>query len=223
MLKEIVYLLSDEFNEAEFTTYKERNVLIITNNKYAVEMADLYNIPVVWAGCGEMLTKYAIESATDIDYNYIKRIYNRYYGYDNEIIVTKRLILRETKLEDYQTFIEIYDDEDVRKYNPPLEEKDALKAYINTVYPLYDYGLWTVVRKEDGSIIGRAGIENGDELQYMIKKNERNKGYGSECVAAIIKYAREELQMEDLRAKIHPDNLPSIKLNKKFNFKLIAD
>ena len=103
------------------------------------------------------------------------------------------------------------------------EEREYTRKYIENMYGFYGFGMWIVQRLDNGRIIGRAGLnvrEEYDDLElgYIIRKDEQKKGYAKEVCQAIIQYAVEELEVQDLNAFIHPDNTDSIKLINKLKF-----
>ena len=89
-------------------------------------------------------------------------------------------------------------DQAVRKYiapmQPTLEEEIVYtKAYVRHMYAFYDFGLWTVLKKENsgpGCVIGRAGLFPSEcldgqiEMGYMIAPECQGKGYGKEAWGA---------------------------------------
>ena len=115
-------------------------------------------------------------------------------------------------------------DKDIILYANQMR-KEQLHSYITTRYPFFEYGLWTIVDKATGTVLGRAGIEElpedyGDlagepELSYLIGKEYRGNGYASEACQAILRYAAEELEMQRIYLRTSKDNLPSQKLAEK--------
>ena len=94
------------------------------------------------------------------------------------------------------------------------------------MYPFFSYGLWTVIEKKSGRIIGRAGLENGTyrgepvlELGYMIGGAYQRRGYGLEAVRAVIEYAVTAMGAEKVYAFIHEQNCASRKLIERAGFK----
>ena len=64
-------------------------------------------------------------------------------------------------------------------------ELEYQKAYIENMYGFYEYGMWLVLSRETGKLIGRAGLEH-DELGYMIAPELWNQGYATEVCRFII-------------------------------------
>lgn len=141
---------------------------------------------------------------------------------------TSRLLIREMTLEDLDALYEIYDHEVIRYveglYENRLEEEEFTEAYIRNMYGFYGYGIW-ILQLKDGRIIGRAGISNREidngmtlEIGYVLGSRYWRQGYATEAVTAIMEYAFEELEAEDISCFIKPDNIPSANLAKKLGF-----
>lgn len=144
------------------------------------------------------------------------------------IAETKRLILREFVPEDIDSLYTIYEGNGA--FVPPLsedrdEEKAKLESYIHYVYGFYGFGLWAVVEKETGALIGRCGLSVEDidnhvelELGYMIGRPWQKKGYGLESVMAVLEYASEEIYEKRIAVRIDADNKASSALAKAAGF-----
>lgn len=96
------------------------------------------------------------------------------------------------------------------------EELEKHEAYIRYVYPFSYYGVWGIYQKETGHLIGRIGItemmlHNQPEyvLEYFIHSSYRRCGYASECVNAILHYAK-NLETDTICVCIHKQNSSSL-------------
>lgn len=96
------------------------------------------------------------------------------------------------------------------------EELEKHEAYIRYVYPFSYYGVWGIYEKESEHLIGRIGItelmlHNHPEyvLEYFIHTSYRRCGYASECVNAILHYAK-ELETDTICVCIHKQNTASL-------------
>lgn len=167
---------------------------------------------------------FVIEDPALISLDDYEHIYRRLAGLPWDILETERLILRETTMEDLDRIYEIYDDEEVRKFIEPLldrSEEDAYQRnYIDRIYGFYNIGIWSMIRKGDNVLIGRAGIEYTDkagmaELGFIVAGSCRRQGYAYEASKAIIEYARTIEDIDVVRARIRKDNLPSKNLCEK--------
>ena len=214
---------------------QNRNAICLSDQeKYCLE-AIRCGYPVIFSedhqseASTSMEIRYVIMSMDALSKNYLEEVYARFYKEPLIILVTNRCIIRETCLEDLDRLYEIYSGEGMTDFLEPLfeeheMEKTYLQSYIEHVYTYYGYGMWSILEKESGNVIGRAGIEYKEdepdslELGYLIDKSYQKKGYATEVCSAIIKYADEHLQITKLCSYIHPENNASIKLCKKLGF-----
>lgn len=172
---------------------------------------------------------YAIESFENMTINQIDRMLLRYLELPWSVLETTRCIVREMTEDDVDDLYRIYDDPDVKKYLEPLfEDREKEIGYITDYrkyqYRFYEYGFWMVIDKADNKVIGRAGLTNREgfdnvELGYVFDREYRNKGYAEEVCKAIIEYAKDELFINIIDVYVHPDNLRSINLLRKLNFR----
>lgn len=169
-----------------------------------------------------------VENLEEMDRESLELAYRRLAGLPWDILETGRCRVRETTLEDVDSFYQIYAEPSITAYMENLfadrdEEIAYTKDYIEKVYAFYGYGMWTVLEKENGAVIGRAGIiwrEGYDlpELGFVIGVPWQGKGYAYEVCKAILRYAKEELSMERMQALVKPGNEKSLRLCEKLGF-----
>jgi len=179
-----------------------------------------------FAGC-----RYAFENPFSIDTEYLERVYRRYRDIPWDILETERCYLRETTVEDVEEFFRIYADKRITQYMEDLyptieEEKAYTRKYIDNAYHFYEYGVWTIVHKETGNIIGRAGLSATDgfedpDLGYVLDTAYQGQGIALEVCSAILEYAKEYLGVEKINALVHRENEASLRLLDKLGFKKI--
>ena len=145
---------------------------------------------------------YLVERPQDIDRDSYQKIYERAAGLPWTIAETARCLVREMTVDDVESLYPLYEDEQARRFLKPLcpdhdKEREIVKAYIDKVYGLFGYGMWVVIRKSDGALIGRVGFETGRKkeapLGYLFRKDCRRQGYAFEVCDAVMRFAREEL------------------------------
>lgn len=85
------------------------------------------------------------------------------------------------------------------------------EAYRKNQYTLYEYGLWALIEKDGGQLIGKAGI-TGEELGYHIYPPFRRQGYAREACEKIIDLARGEIGLQGLLIRIKKENTASLRL-----------
>lgn len=172
--------------------------------------------------------RYGVEDVFLLEYRSYEEAYKRLAGLPWDILETDRLMVRESTVEDVEEFYRIYKDPSITLYIEDLykdreEERRYMKAYIDQVYGFYGYGLWTILLKETGQIIGRAGLSVREgyelpELGFVIDVAFQRQGYGYEVCRGILKYAKEELMFEEVQALVKEENLPSRGLLSKLGF-----
>ncbi|MEE3393338.1 MAG: GNAT family N-acetyltransferase [Lachnospiraceae bacterium] len=180
-----------------------------------------------------------ITSYEGLDEGIFKNVLRRHNGEPVIIADTRRLIIREITADDIKDLYDIYRDPEVSRYIENIDdfydrEVEKQKAYIKNYYSFYGYGLWGVVSKTSGRIIGRCGIENHridgrDEimLSYLLDTDHWGYGYALECCRAVLKFADLELHLKRIVAVIDKRNERSINtaknlsmtLEKEVNFK----
>ena len=108
------------------------------------------------------------------------------------------------------------------------EELEKFLAYIHTVYSVFGFGLCTVELTRTGEIIGWCGLEPiGDEdsplgrieLGYLIDPAFRREGYAYEACRAILDFAFNRLELDEVYAMIDEKNEASLCLARKLGFR----
>ena len=171
---------------------------------------------------------YAVEDPENLSEDYVERVYRRFRGLPWKILETERCIVRETTVEDVEAFYEIYSHPSVTEHMEGLypdveEEKQYVRDYIAKVYTFYEFGVWTVLEKSSGAVIGRAGLSCREgyeepELGFIIGVPWQRKGYAEEVCRAILQFGREELGFEKIQVLVEPENEPSLRLCRKLGF-----
>lgn len=172
--------------------------------------------------------QYGMEDIFQVAYQTYEAAYKRMAGLPWDILETEHLRVREGTVEDVEAYYRIYSSPSVTLYMEDLYEdkeleRDYMKTYIERIYAFYGYGLWSVVLKETGQVIGRAGLSvrqgfDLPELGFVIDVPHQRKGYGLEVCRAILGYAKEELAFEQVQALVDKDNFISKKLLEKLGF-----
>lgn len=168
---------------------------------------------------------YACEQPGELDADYMDKVFRRYLGLPWEILETERCFIRETVPEDADEFFGIYSAPGMTLYNdelaPELEmERQYIRDYIDKVYRFYNFGVWTILKKDTDEVIGRAGFSyregfEGPELGYVIGRPWQGQGYATEVCRALLKYGFEELGFDEVHAFVRPENEASMRLCRK--------
>lgn len=173
--------------------------------------------------------EYLIERLDEIDYEVIDMAYRRLAGIPWEILRTKRCIVRETIEEDVDSLYDIYEEPMVTEYMEKLyedreEEIAYIRDYRRRMYGFYGYGIWTILTRQEGKVIGRAGIswrEEFDvpELGFVIGVPWQGQGYAYEVCSAILNYAWKDIGFKQIQALVMEHNEKSAALCQKLGFK----
>lgn len=107
------------------------------------------------------------------------------------VLETERLILREMDEQDFNALYQIFSDPETMRHYPKPFDQDKVRYWIQwnqENYRVFGFGLWAVVLKETGELIGDCGItmQNIDgkikpEIGYHICRDHWRKGYASEA------------------------------------------
>lgn len=162
--------------------------------------------------------------------DFLEKVYRRYHNIPWDILETERTRVRETTLEDVNVFYRLYRDKELVRYTEdlypdPEQERQFIRDYQKYMYDVYGFGIWTVLEKETGEIIGRAGLAMREgfeevELGFVFGLAWQGKGYAYEVCKAILEYAREELELSKVQAFVMPDNQASVKLCERLGMHL---
>jgi RimJ/RimL family protein N-acetyltransferase len=135
------------------------------------------------------------------------------------ILETDRLYLREINESDIPALRKILQDKEVMAaYEHAFSDEEVLD-WLNrqlTRYTEDGSGLWAVILKETGTMIGQCGItlqkwdqRQVPEIGYLFQKDHWHKGYATEAAAACKKYAFERLGLSEIYSIIRDTNTAS--------------
>lgn len=135
------------------------------------------------------------------------------------ILETERLILREMVESDFSLLCNHLQDANVMyAYEHPFsdaEVQEGLEKQFHN-YKQYGFGIWAVILKESGGLIGQCGLSMqhcGDrevlEIGYIFQKEHWNKGYATEAAIACREYAFDKLDADEVFSLIRDTNTPS--------------
>jgi len=115
------------------------------------------------------------------------------------MIETPRLLLREMTQEDFDGLKAVLSDPENMKFYPKPYDDAGVQRWLDWCkmnYQCFGFGLWAIIRKEDGAFIGDCGITmqriDGwirPEIGYHIRLSCHRQGYASEAAAAVRDWA----------------------------------
>lgn len=111
------------------------------------------------------------------------------------VIETDRLILRKMTEDDFDALLSVLADSDIMEHYPYTFDEDRVKGWITKSierYKVFGFGLWAVVLKETGDMIGDCGLtmqiidgQIRPEIGYHIRRDCQRRGYASEAAKAV--------------------------------------
>lgn len=136
------------------------------------------------------------------------------------ILETARLSLREFTPEDYDALcLMLRDAETMYAYEHAFSEAEAHAWLQNQLdrYAKYGFGLWAVILKATGELIGQCGLtmqnagEFGEvvEVGYIFHRDFWHRGYASEAAVACRDHAFEKLGVPEVFSIIRVGNVSS--------------
>jgi len=94
----------------------------------------------------------------------------------------------------------------------------------------YGYGLFSVILKSEGVLIGDCGLEHMEsdgeqvaELGYDFRSDYWNRGYATEAASAVCDYALNELKLPRLISLIRIGNEASKRVSEKIGMRFVAE
>lgn len=141
-------------------------------------------------------------------------------------IETSRLQLRPFTQDDLDDLFRLYSNAEVMKYLSP-RSKEQTQASLNKHiqhWQDYNFGMWAVVYKDSGRMIGRCGLGFLDntpevELGYVFDKSYWRMGIATEAAIATLKYGFREIKLNRIVAIAHPQNIASVRVIQKAGMK----
>ena len=135
------------------------------------------------------------------------------------ILETSRLILREMTEADFDALYAVLADSDIMEHYPYTFDEQRVRGWIarnRERYETLGFGLWAVVRKENGEMIGDCGLTmqriNGKivpEIGYHIRADQQRKGYATEAARAVRDWAFANTPFRTLFSYMKYTNIPS--------------
>jgi len=136
---------------------------------------------------------------------------------------SERLIMRDWQENDSRDYLEIYNNFDVQEAGAKIcnninESIEIIRSLINLQES------WAIVLKENNKVIGSiflSDINRHDrykEIEYVISKRYQNKGFATEALKRVLKYAFTELDLLIVAVCHYPNNIKSKRVIEKCGF-----
>lgn len=149
------------------------------------------------------------------------------------MIETERLALRPVQLTDLPAMHHIFTNELGRKYlsDNQIMSHEQVQNFIAISQQTFSerhYGLWLLHKKPDGPAIGVAGLwamadEKHPELLYVLLPEFTGRGFATEAVTEIVRYAFNKLSLEYVDASCDVPNVDSIRVAERLGMTKINE
>jgi ribosomal-protein-alanine N-acetyltransferase len=140
-------------------------------------------------------------------------------------IRTRHLALVPLQSADAEVLHRIYQADGVLRYfpnttPPPLEKVGRFIESQAEHWEKFNCGNWGILPDGEAQIIGWAGLQflpelNETEVGFLMDKSFWGKGYGTEIARASLRFGFEQLDLKQIIALVHPDNLASRRVIEK--------
>ncbi len=146
------------------------------------------------------------------------------------ILTTPRLILRPMSAEDVDPLLTLFGDPSfMAAFDAPVFDRSRMQAWVRANLEHQDrwgYGLFTIVARDGGDVIGDCGIETMEidgrvesELGYDLRRDMWGRGLAAEAATAVAGYAFAELGLARLVSLVRHQNGRSARVAQKIGMK----
>lgn len=155
---------------------------------------------------------------------------------NHRIIESERIYYRAFTTNDAKLIFELDSNPLVHRYlgNKPLKTMVEAQSVIDLLLDQYEnhgIGRWAMIDKATGSFIGWNGLKfvteeingrsNYYDLGYRLLPEFWGKGFATEGARTWLNYAKDELQLKELFAAAHVDNIASNRIIQNLGFDLL--
>ncbi len=147
---------------------------------------------------------------------------------------TSQLYLRLMQPSDLEGLLKIFGDPRVMEsFGEAPFNREQMRRWMDRNLEhqnLYGYGLFSVILKSEGILIGDCGLEHMEvdgekvtELGYDFRSDYWNKGFATEAASAVLDYAFNELMLPCLISLIQVGNKASRRVSEKIKMRCEAE
>lgn len=146
------------------------------------------------------------------------------------LLSTDRLTLRGPVADDFAAYRSFYADAEASAfYGGPLAPALAWRKLAFDIghWSLRGFGMWSLVARETGLMIGSCGIVHPEgwprhELTWWIMPQARRRGYALEASQAVLGWAGQALGWPAVETHMNDENLPARRLAERLDRQVIA-
>jgi [ribosomal protein S5]-alanine N-acetyltransferase len=143
---------------------------------------------------------------------------------------TERLTIRWLEDRDVPRLFEIFSNPEVMRYwsSPPLEDIQGAEELLREIRQFFESRTlfqWGVALKEDDRVIGTCTLSSLSEsnrraeIGYALGRAWWGKGYMTEALPALLRFAFGPLSLHRIEADVDPRNLPSLRSVESLGFR----
>ena len=146
---------------------------------------------------------------------------------------TQRLILREMTEDDFDALHAIFSDSETMQHYPSPFDEEKTRSWIarnQARYAELGFGLWAVVLKETGGVIGDCGVTMQNihgqilpEIGYHIHKEHQRRGYALEAARACMDFVFEKTSYDAVYSYMKYSNAASYGVALKNGMRFIEE
>ena len=146
-----------------------------------------------------------------------------------ETIQTDRLLFRGIDETDVKEIVLWRSDPTVYQYfkSPhKITVEEHINWYNNSYLHNDNRYDWICIEKESFKKIGVFGLTKQNdiaEVNYLLAPEAQHKGFAAEGIMRLVRYAAENLDVNNVIAEIHKDNRPSVAVVQKLGFNKISE
>ena len=156
---------------------------------------------------------------------------------DIPVLETDRLILRGSRIEDFDAMAEMWALPEMVRYvgGVPQSREQSWTRLLRHIgmWQAMKFGFWAVIDKASDRFIGQAGfhemrraltpsIENTLEAGWGLHPDFQGRGYASEALRTMLPWAATNHPDKQVTCIIDPDNVASIRLAERHGFQAFA-
>ncbi|MDP9111390.1 MAG: GNAT family N-acetyltransferase [Candidatus Eremiobacteraeota bacterium] len=143
------------------------------------------------------------------------------------MLETERTVLRTWTPLDATPALRIYGDAEVMRFIPvgvmDVEQITRLLARFNEEFELESFGLWAVIEKATGALLGECGLhripETGEvEIGWLFERACWGRGFASETARAILEYGFTTAKLRRIICLIDRENGRSVAVANRVGF-----
>ncbi len=148
-------------------------------------------------------------------------------------LATARLLLRRPEYSDAPAIAGLADDREVARHTARLPHPYSLedaKAFLDLVADGWadrSERVFAITSRANSALVGMVGLITGEadgcgEIGYWLGRAFWGRGYMTEAVGEILRYALDDIGLRQVKAAARPENLASIRVQEKVGMSFVG-